>query len=134
MAHDSRQGHRRAERIAEDRHGQAGFGQALGHMAEIILAESLPIAAVDIDMKPRRRLLRQEEIEAGGRMLAISDVEIRLGRGAEGRTTLLPGLEKPGGLRQAPAGVVLEAQLVGRHVPEYRFVHRPCPLARSRPH
>ena len=76
MADDAGERNIGAERVAEHGDRQPRLGQALGHEAEIGLAEGLPIAAMDIDMQARRGRLGQEEVELRGGILAIGDVEL----------------------------------------------------------
>ena len=123
MADDAGEGNIRAERVAEHGDRQPRLGQALGHEAEIGLAEGLPIAAVDIDMQARRGRLGQEEVESRGGILGIGDVELGARGGAEGGAALLPALEELRGLRHAAAGVVLQPKLVGGHVAVERLDH-----------
>ena len=81
---------------------------------------------MNIDMEAWAWRLGQEEIEPRGGILGIGDVELGARGGTEGGAALLPALEELRGLGHAAAGVVLQPELVGRHVAVKRLVHAGC--------
>ena len=128
MAHHEVQRRARAQRVAQNRDSNAGPGQPLGHETEIVLAEGLPVAAMDEDVQARCIRLRQEQVEARRGVLGIGDVQLCLRLTAKLGAAGFPGLEDSGRFGNAAAGIVLQAQLVGRHVAIERLVHRAFPL------
>jgi hypothetical protein len=116
--------HVRAQTVGWHRDGHAVIFEPPGQVAEVVLVEGHPVAAVDEEGQgPRLVVLGAEHVEALARVVAIRDVEFAAGGLAERGGVTLPAGDEFGVLGHPGAVVVFGFEVHGRG---------PCHKARAR--
>ena len=98
---------RRRERVLDQRQVEAGAPHPLAEERVRLLVVHLPVAAVDVDERGRRRRARRKDVEPVARADAVAEVEPRAGRVADCLAALRPIRDVRVPLRLANGGRVV---------------------------